>query len=181
MRTVARRARSKGLRRGQCLFGCSGPVPWLFMVEQSPLEVQGSWGPSPGCLISYGRPHQGGSEQQGRSAAYCAGLRRRKPAHRALGHRKEPTQEGEDCPIASTRRQGDNRAPAARRQATSKARIMRAWHQFCVGVAGGAAPPPTTMVTEVEASALLPAQQQLHRPSLCRSCNPATALRFHPL
>ena len=29
-------------------------------------------------------------------------------------------------------------------------------------------------------SSLLPAQQQLHRPSLSRSCNPATTLHFNP-
>ena len=42
---------------------------------------------------------------------------------------------------------------------------------------GGAAPPPTTMVTEGEASTSRPAQLLLRRPSLSKSCSPVTALR----
>ena len=52
-----------------------GPRPWLFIVGQSPLDTQGYLGPSPGCLISYGRPMQKGAGQQGSSAAHCAGFR----------------------------------------------------------------------------------------------------------
>ena len=43
-----------------------------------------------------------------------------------------------------------------------------------------AAPPPPTLVTGIEAHVMLPAQLQPRRTSLCRSCNPATALSFHP-
>ena len=77
--------------------------------------------------------------------------------------------------------QGNHQALAARRQATSRALINRAWHQLSVGEAGGAAPPPPSLVTEEDTNIMLSEQPQPHQSSLSRSYNPATTLSFHLL